>query len=141
MNQETSFKNYKLFITIVGIVCVPLSIINVNTDFLNWQYIVFVIFTLTVASRMTIEIPRTSTFLSFSNSMIYLAFLSFGGVAAIIISVFETISDCYVLKRKGVVFSKYAISYNVSSIALTTIFSSQVLIFLKQKSLNIRSIK
>lgn len=133
MNQETYFKYYKLFITILGIVCLPLSVINVNTDFLNWQYIVFVIFTLTVASRMTIEIPRTSTFLSFSNSMIYLAFLSFGGVAAIIVSIFEMISDCYVLKRKGVSFSKFAISYNVASLALTTMFSNQVLMFFKER--------
>lgn len=134
MNQETIFKYYKLFITILGIICIPLSIYNVNTDFLTWQYLIFVIFTLTVASRMTIEIPRTSIFLSFSNSMIYLAFLSFGGVAAIIISIFETISDCYVLKRKGVVFGKFAISYNIASIALTTIASSQLLTLLQQKS-------
>ncbi|MEK7722791.1 MAG: diguanylate cyclase, partial [Acidobacteriota bacterium] len=135
MNRETAFKYYKLFVTILGIVCIPLSVINLNTDFINWKYIIFVIFTLTVASRMTIEIPRASIFLSFSNSMIFLAFLLFGGVAAIIISIFETISDCYVLKRKGVVFSQFAITYNIFSIALTTALSNQILIFLQQKSI------
>lgn len=135
MNRETAFKYYKLIISLIGIACIPLLILNLNTDFLDWKYIIFVLFTLTVASRMTIEIPRASIFLSFSNSMIFLAFLSFNGVAAIIVSIFEMISDCYVLKRKGVVFSKFAITYNVSSIALTTALSNQILIFFQQKSL------
>lgn len=135
MNSDTTFKYYKLFISLLGVVCIPLSIINLNTDFLDWKYIIFVLFTMTVASRMTLEIPRTSTFLSFSNSMIFLAFLLFGGVAAIFISIFEMISDCYVLKRKGVTFSKYAISYNVASIALTTTITNQIWIFFINQSI------
>lgn len=44
----------------------------------------------------------------------------FGGKEAIVVSTFETLATCYILKKQGVKFSASTIPYNVASVVLTT---------------------
>lgn len=135
MNQETLFKNYKLLVSILGLICVFFYLPKLDSEILDWKYILFVLFTIAAAPKMTLEIPRTSTYLSFSNSMVYLAFLLFGGNTAVFISALQTFSECYTLKRKGVVFSRYAFSYNIASSLISIAITSQIWLFLKNQQI------
>lgn len=125
MSQEQKLTIYKFVVIFLGGVALLGAISQLDSAILDWQFVFFTIFTLTIASRMNLHLPRTDVVLSFSDSMIFLAFLLFGGKEAIFISTFEMISTCYVLKRQGVVFSRYTISFNVTSLALTTTITYQ----------------
>jgi diguanylate cyclase (GGDEF)-like protein len=86
----------------------------------HWKFLLFTIFTLTVASKMSVKIPRIDVVLTFSDAMIFLAFLIFGGPEAIVVSAVEVIITCFVLKRQGHPFSKLAIPFNIASVVVAT---------------------
>lgn len=132
MDQKKSFYYYKLAMIFAGGVILFLSILQLDTHILDWRFILFAIFSITIASRMNISIPRTNVALSFSDSMIFLAFLLFGGKEAIFISIFEMLSGCYILKKQGAVFSRLSIPFNVASIALSTAISYQSWVLFSQ---------
>lgn len=125
MTQERVFTIYKLTVIFLGGIALSFAVSQLDSGILDWKFIFFIIFTLTVASRMSLRLPRTDVVLSFSDSMIFLAFLLFGGKEAIFVSTFEMLSTCYLLKRQGVNFSRYTISFNVASLALSTAISYQ----------------
>lgn len=125
MSQDRVLTLYKLTIIFLGCFALLMAFSQLEVAILDWRFFFFILFTLVTASRLSLRLPKTDVVLSFSDSMIFLAFLLFGGIEAILISTFEMISICYVLKRQGVAFSRYTISFNIASLALTTAISYQ----------------
>lgn len=126
MNQERSLFLYKITVIFIGAIAFVLAVLQTNASNIDFRFVLFTLFTITLSSRMSITIPRTDFHLTFSDSMIFLAFLSFGGQEAIFISAFEMISTCYFLKRRGVAFSEGAIPFNVASNVICTTFTFQI---------------
>ncbi|MCY7346971.1 MAG: bifunctional diguanylate cyclase/phosphodiesterase [Pyrinomonadaceae bacterium] len=69
---------------------------------------------------MSIELPRTGIFLSFSDSVIFLSFILYGGNAAILLVAVETLANCLYLKNNGKRFGKLMILFNISSAVSAT---------------------
>ena len=67
---------------------------------------------------MSITLPRSKYILNFSDSIVFLTFLLFGGEAAIFIATIETFSSCFLQKNVSIKYS--IILTNVSISALTT---------------------
>ncbi len=123
MNRESTTTFYKLSIALIGGVCVFLAIKNIKPEALNWKLAAIVLFTILIAPRMSIALPRSKTVISFSDSIIFLSFLLFGGEAAIIVACAENLSTCCYFKIKkveGVKFSFSTILFNLGYIAFCT---------------------
>ncbi len=126
MNRDKLFYYYKLVVVLAGSIALLLSLLQLDDKVLDWRFIILVVFCLTAASKMTLLFPRTNISLSFSDSIIFLAFLLFGGKEAVFISVLEMSAVCYALKRQGAVFTKLTIPFNVASLSIATSISWQV---------------
>lgn len=69
---------------------------------------------------MNIQVPRTGLFLSFSDSVIFLSFILYGGTVAILLAAVETFANCFHLKNNGKKFGRLMIPFNISSAVLAT---------------------
>jgi diguanylate cyclase (GGDEF)-like protein len=120
MNREATTTLYKISIALIGGGCFLLALFNIKPEVLTWKFAVLFLFTILIAPRMSIALPRSKFILSFSDSMVFLSFLLFGGEAAIIIATAEILANCLYFKFKGVEFPRYSILFNIGLIALAT---------------------
>lgn len=121
MDQETLSKAYKLAVITIGGTCVLRAIFNLPTDIFSWSFIFILVFAALITPRMSIALPRSKFILNFSDSIIFLAFIFYGGTAAVLLAAVEMSASCLYLRRKGVKFGKLIIPFNisVSAIAVT----------------------
>ena len=120
MNQAKFSTFYKSAVIIIGSGCLLLAIYGLPKAIFGWSFGFFIVFTLLVTPLMSIKLPRAKFVLSFSDSLIFLAFILYGGSAAIILAAIETVANCFYLKRSGVKFGKLIIPFNISSATLAT---------------------
>ncbi len=123
MNQEKLSAFYKIAVIILGGGCLIFAVNNLPKDVFGWNFGFFIIFTLLITPRMSIKLPRAKFVLSFSDSIIFLAFILYGGYAAIILAAVETFANCFYLRRSGIKFGKSLVSFNISSAILSTTFT------------------
>lgn len=120
MNQEKLSKFYKLAVIIIGGLCLLSAIISLPRAIFGWSFFFVFAFTLLVTPRMSFTLPRAKFILSFSDSIIFLSFVLYGGSAAILIAALETLANCFYLHRSGIKFGKSIIPFNVGTAALST---------------------
>ena len=120
MRQEILSTFYKIAINIVGGASLIFAVTNLPKVVFSWSFAFFLIFTLLITPRMSIALPRSKTVLNFSDSIIFLAFILYGGSAAILLAAIETFANCIYLKRRGLIFSNFNIACNVSSVTVST---------------------
>ncbi len=120
MNQEKLSTFYKIAVIILGGGSLILAVSNLPKNVFGWSFGFFLAFALLVTPLMSIKLPRAKFVLSFSDSIIFLAFVLYGGSAAIILAAVETLANCWYLKRSGIKFGKLIIPFNISSATLST---------------------
>lgn len=120
MSRESTANFYKISIAVLGGACSLLAVLNIKAEVLTWKFAVLFLFTVLLAPRMSITLPRSKFILSFSDSMVFLAFLMFGGEAAIIIATAEIIANCIYFNFKGVEFARYTVPFNIGATSLST---------------------
>ena len=112
---------FKLAVMLLGSLSFAFALFKFDWKNFNWGFILLTVFTLTVAPRMSLNLPRSNYALSFSDSVIFLTFLLFGGEAAIILASMEVIASCLFLKTKGLGrFTPSLILMNFAVTALST---------------------
>lgn len=120
MNRQFTTNFYKISIALLGLASVALAALRVRPEALDWRFWVLFLFTVLIAPRMSVSLPRSKFIISFSDSMVFLSFLFFGGEAAVLISAAETLSNCLYYRFKGVEFGRHTIAFNVGASSLTT---------------------
>ncbi len=93
--------------------------------FVDWGFIFFSLVTLILAPRMNLKLPRSRIVLGFSDSMVFLAFLLFGGKEAIVLSALEMLSACLTLRFQGTKLDSSTLIHNVSLSAFSTAITYQ----------------
>jgi hypothetical protein len=111
MNRESATTFYKISVALIGGACFALALANIKPEVTTWKFFTLLLFTVLIAPRMSIALPRSKFILSFSDSMVFLSFLLFGGEAAIIVATAEIFANCLFLKFKGVEFPRYTIVF------------------------------
>lgn len=107
---------FKTFITVVGLCFLLFALINLSRDAYSYGFLFYSFFTVVFTPFMSIRLPRRKFILSFSDSLIFLCFLFYGGEAAIVMAAIETLAHCFYLKS----FSKKFVAFNTAlSIAAT----------------------
>lgn len=118
--KDKVFNFYKIAVILLGAFSFIFALSHMDARVFDWRFVVFAVFTLLVASRLSLTLPRSKFVLSFSDPMIFLTFLVFGGEAAIFIATLEILTNCLYLKYKGVDFGRFTLPYNVAATSLST---------------------
>ena len=120
MNRENLFKFYKTAVTLAGGVSLITAIAYLPQEIFSLSFVFIAAFTILVMPRMSIVLPRSKAILSFSDSVIFLCFILYGGAAAILLAVIESFVSCLYLKKRGVKISQSMLPYNIGSAAVST---------------------
>ncbi|HXG82669.1 MAG TPA: bifunctional diguanylate cyclase/phosphodiesterase [Pyrinomonadaceae bacterium] len=75
---------------------------------------------------MSITLPRGRFVLSFSDALIFICFILYGGEAAILLASIEILANCVYRKIRGTKFSSFIITINIASSALSTFLTYQI---------------
>ncbi len=130
MSHEKISKLYVVTICVLGSASIVFAILNLDIGKLSWIATFLLIFALLVTSRLTLSLPRSNSHFSFSDTMIFFAFLVYGGELAIILAAFEVFISCLYLIYRGVKFRKHSIPFNVASTAFSTLITFFVWVYL-----------
>jgi hypothetical protein len=123
MQQEMPLNLYKISVTVVGAIFFAVCLISLPVAALSWGFLGLLVFSVLVAPRISLAIPRSNLAVTFSDALIFLAFLIYGPESAVVLAAVEKIAHCYYNKWKGnIKFGKYMIWANASAEAISTSF-------------------
>jgi diguanylate cyclase (GGDEF)-like protein len=96
------------------------AIAQLSQDKLDLTFLLLTVFTLTIASRMELQFPRSNLVFTFADSMVFLTFLLYGGEFAIILASLECLTNSVRIKSRNAGLPNFVILYNIATIALST---------------------
>jgi len=120
MKNESTPTYTKTIFIVGGIFCFIYALLNLPSRALSWDFLFVLIFTVFIASRLSLALPRSKFIVTFSDALIFLTFLIYGGEAAILLASFETLANCIYIKSKGINFGYLMIPTNISIITIST---------------------
>ena len=123
MNNAKLTKSYMLTVFVLGIVCVIASIYTIAYESIDIHHILLFVFTVGIGSRITIQIPRFKSFISASETFIFLALLLYGGEFAVLLAAADAFATSWRFCSK-----KVTVFFNTATMAIST---SAVVIALK----------
>ena len=128
MSREKYLDFAKAAIVCLGGATVALSVWWIPSQAFTSGFILLALFSVIIAPRMSLVTGRASVAISFSDSVIFLAFLLYGPECAVLIAALEALSSCYYNKWSGsLLFGKNMIAVNTLA-AATTAAAALVLI-------------
>ncbi len=117
---------YKYSVTAAGFGSLLWATAHLPGETLGSNFVFYLVFALLLTPFMSIKLPHGKFSLSFSDALIFLSFILYGGEAAILLAAIETFADCIYLKKTGTKFSGRIIAFNVASAALSTLITYAV---------------
>ena len=119
MNSPQPLRYFKLAVITVGSACAAVSLVGLPLQAPGWGYLLILVFTALIAPRLSFLLPRSKFALSFSDCLIFLTLLLYGGPAAVILTAVETLANCIYLRR-AIPFRPDTIAVNISINVLAT---------------------
>src|SRR5690606_4606970 len=104
----------------LGSVCVLGTVATLPVDALDWGFLFLLAFGVLVAPRMALTLPRSRFAISFADAVIFLTFLRYGGQAAVLIALVESMANCLYLRSRGFPFGKLMIPTNIAINVIAT---------------------
>ncbi len=99
----------------LGAFCVALSFLTLDYGKVDFHLALLFVFTVAIGSRITLQIPRFKSYISASETFIFLALLSYGGEFAVILAAAEAfVTSWRFCKKKATVF------FNTATMAFST---------------------
>lgn len=127
MNFEKLTQRYIIAVIICGMACLSAAIYRLPYGNIDLPFLVLFCFTIGVGSRITLKIPKLKSHIAVSDTFIFLALLTYGGEAAIILSGIEAFfSSWRFCNRKITVF------FNAAAVAISTSIVYGVITFTGQ---------
>jgi diguanylate cyclase (GGDEF)-like protein len=120
MDRESISQYTKLVVIFLGAVCTVAAVVTLPSHVFSWGYLFLLVFGVLVAPRMSLTLPRSKFAISFSDALVFLTLLLYGGQAAIVLAVVETAANCLFLRSRGFPFGRLMIPTNVSLNAIST---------------------
>ncbi|MEJ7624366.1 MAG: bifunctional diguanylate cyclase/phosphodiesterase [Pyrinomonadaceae bacterium] len=106
-----------------GIVCTGLGAFYLPISRIDVGYLALILLAIFATPKMSLALPRSRFLVNFSDALIFLSFLLYGGESAVLLAAVEMLASCLYMRRQGVSFGRLMIATNVSisavSIALT----------------------
>lgn len=115
MNYQKLSTNYMIAILIAGFLCLAGAVYTLDPEHLNLQFLFLLVFTIGIASRITLQIPSLKSHIAVSDTFIFLALLMFGGEYAILLAAAEAFCSSWRFCNK-----KLTVFFNAAAMALST---------------------
>ncbi len=119
MDRQRLSYIFKGTVIIIGFVFLAFAIGALPRATFSWGFLLVLLFSTVVAPRMSLALPRSKFAISFSDAAVFLAFLYYGGPAAVVIAAFETLASCLYLRTKSFSMSGLTVLTNISINALS----------------------
>lgn len=129
VSRERVSTAVKVFVIAVGSLCFGYAFVMLPDSALELGFLLMLLFGGFVSPKMTLTLPRSKFAISFSDALIFLAFLVYGGEGAIILAATETFANTIYLRRAGFNWGKLMIPANVSINVIATSITYAVLLF------------
>jgi diguanylate cyclase (GGDEF)-like protein len=120
MTRETLLIKTKVATIVLGMAAILFALFAFPVESITWGYLLVLLFAVTLAPRMSLPLPRSNFAISFSDALIFLTFIEYGGRPAILLSAAEIFANCIYLRTTGFKFGKLMIPVNVSINVLST---------------------
>ncbi len=105
---------------ILGLAAVGSAIYQFPVVKIDIGFAVFTLFTIFCSSYLQIQLPRTKFYFTISDTLVFIAFLIYGGEAAIVLATAESLFTSYNFKRKGISIKTKTVFLNGAIAAITT---------------------
>lgn len=123
MDRIQTLKFVKGLLAFFGALSVAWAVFELSRDVLHWGFFIILALIAVAAPRMSLALPRSRLAISFSDAFVFLAFLLYGGPAAILTAAFGSLALCLYLRTKsyniGVMSVVANVSINAISMAVT----------------------
>jgi len=130
MNREKFSSYLRAAIIILGSVCVCFALAKLPSGAFSWSFLFVLIFAVFLAPRMSLQIPRSNLMLSFSDSIVFLTFLVYGGEMAILIAFVEAFANGLYLKNQKLMSGYGIVIFNSSLASFLTAFTYTIVLSL-----------
>lgn len=121
MKQKNFSNVFKVAVILCGITCFAFALFNLKAEVFSLNFALLLAFAVFVVPRLTLKLPHSNFWVSFSEPLIFVTFFFFGGEAAIILATLEMAANCFYLKKfSGVSFKFLTLPFNIFSAALST---------------------
>ena len=123
MSRKELYNYAKWTMIPAGAMCFAWAVMNLSLPTFSKGYVGMLAFSILIAPRMSLAMPRSKFAISFSDAVVFLTLLLYGGPAAIVVAALESLSNCVNLSRKGFPFGRLMIPTNVSINTLSVGFT------------------
>jgi len=120
--RNTVFGPFLWVIAGVGSGTFIYSIFQIDVNRLDFSFVILLSIVLLLSSRISVPIPRLSSQISVSDTLVFLVLLLYGGAAAILVGAIEAVISSLRFSRKAA-----TILFNLGCAALSLFFTSQIM--------------
>ena len=132
MNSSRLLNHFKITIVILGAAIIAAAVFKLPDYAFNWGFFLILVMSALLAPRLSFALPRSKFSLSFSDSLVFLTILLYGGPAAIVVAATEMLANCLYLRKTGIPFRRDTIAINVSINTISTAGTYLVWLLLPQ---------
>jgi diguanylate cyclase (GGDEF)-like protein/PAS domain S-box-containing protein len=115
MNFQKLTKGYMFAVLIAGLACVGVACFNLQISRVDLSFLALFVLTISVAPRLTIQIPRFKSHIAVSDTFIFLAILIYGGELAVLLAAVEAFFASWRFCKKLL-----TVFFNAGAMALST---------------------
>jgi len=109
-----------MVVIVLGGSCLLAALGALPYENIDWRYLILVGLGVFAGPRMSFILPRSKFAVSFSDALIFLTFLIYGGEPAIVIASVGMLSECLNLRKRGIPFGQHMILWNAALHTLCT---------------------
>ena len=120
MDRKKLSEISKFVIIALGLTITFLAILNLPNESFTLGYILVLAFSVLITPRTSLTLPHSKLTFSFSEPIIFLTFLFFGGKLAILTAFVESVANCIYLKNRGLLKGRWMVLLNSSAVSLVT---------------------
>jgi diguanylate cyclase (GGDEF)-like protein len=114
----------------IGLLIFGYSAFQIPFSQIDTGLVAFTLFTVFFSSYLQIQLPRTNLYLTISDTLIFIALLTYGGEVGIVLAVLESLFTSFSLKRKGIHIRTKTLFLNGAISAITTFATVSILRYL-----------
>lgn len=114
------FLFYRFFVIAAGIAALTWAVAHLPTGTIDSNFVFLSLVTLLLTPFMSVNLPRGRFVLNFTDSLIFITFVVYGGATAVILVCLEVFVNCIYQRRMGGKFSWRIIAFNVAAAVLGT---------------------
>ncbi len=128
MHRKMLSDHIKTVVIILGLACFGVALFNLPDLGFSWGFCFILVFSVFVAPRMSLALPGSNFILSFSDAVVFLTFLIYGGEMAILTAFVETFANSFYLEKRNIMVGRWIVLFNASLTTLLTALTYGVLL-------------